>query len=163
MEIADIKATLVFPGGRKNLCFVNIDTDDGIHGWGECYTRSDRDVQITAHIDQFKRYLVGRDPMNIKHLVQVAYDDFAARRGGMDFYCALSGIDQALWDIKGKVYGVPVYKLLGGPTRDRVRVYGEVSEKTGVSAMKVGPRSLGRTPIKYLEGQRHVGKYSVNP
>ena len=147
MEIADIKATLVFPGGRKNLCFVNIDTDDGIHGWGECYTRSDRDVQITAHIDQFKRYLVGRDPMNIKHLVQVAYDDFAARRGGMDFYCALRGIEQALWDITGKKLGAPVHMLLGGACRDRIRVYANGWSQDGAR----NPETLAEKASQVLE------------
>ena len=53
---------LVHPGRGKNLCFVRIDTDGDVHGWGECYTQSDRDTQITAHIDQIKRYLIGRDP-----------------------------------------------------------------------------------------------------
>ncbi|MEZ5396049.1 MAG: hypothetical protein R2724_25005 [Bryobacterales bacterium] len=59
-------------------------------------------------------------------------------RGGPIKTAISSGIDQALWDIKGKAFGVPVYKLLGGPVRDRVRVYGStVSEETGVNAMKV--------------------------
>lgn len=67
-----------------------------------------------------------------------------------------SGIDQALWDIKGKVYGVPVYKLLGGPTRDRVRVYGTLSDKTGVNAIKVRLQGKKRYPFKYNEGQMFV-------
>ena len=123
MKITDVTSFLVSPGGRKNLCFVKVDTDEGVHGWGECYTQSDRDVQVTAHVEQLTRYLVGRDPANIKHFLQVAYDDFASRRGAMDLYCALSGIEQALWDINGKALGVPVHKLIGGACRDRIRVY----------------------------------------
>ena len=69
---------------------MKVETDEGLYGWGEAYTQSDRDVQITAHIDQLRRYLIGRDPRNIKHFVQWAYDDFAGRRGAMDFWCAVS-------------------------------------------------------------------------
>ena len=69
MKIIDIRHHLIHPGAGKNLCFVRIDTDEGIHGWGECYTQADRDVQITAHIDMLKRYLIGRDPTNIKHFM----------------------------------------------------------------------------------------------
>lgn len=123
MQITDIQHYLVHPGRAKNLCFVKIDTDEGIHGWGECYTQSDRDTQITAHIDQIKRYLIGRDPTNIKHFVQAAYDDFAGRRGAMDYHCAISGLEQAMWDIAGKAYGAPVHKLIGGACRDKIRVY----------------------------------------
>ncbi|MCI0437840.1 MAG: mandelate racemase/muconate lactonizing enzyme family protein, partial [Chloroflexi bacterium] len=123
MKITDVKHFLVHPGRAKNLCFVKIETDEGIYGWGECYTQSDRDLQVTAHIDQLRRYLIGRDPMNIKHFMQIAYDDLAGRRGAMDFYCALSGLDHAMWDITGKVAGLPVHKLMGGACRDRIRVY----------------------------------------
>ena len=123
MQITDVNTFLVHPGRAKNLCFVKVETDEGIHGWGECYTQADRDLQITAHVDQLKRYLVGRNPMNIKHFMQVAYDDFAGRRGAMDLYCALSGIEHALWDITGKKLGAPVHMLLGGACRDKIRVY----------------------------------------
>lgn len=123
MQITDIQHYLVHPGRAKNLCFVKISTDEAIHGWGECYTQSDRDVQITAHIDQLRRYLIGRDPTNIKHFIQMAYDDFAGRRGAMDYHCAISGLEQAMWDITGKAYGAPVHKLIGGACRDKIRVY----------------------------------------
>ena len=123
MQITDIQHYLVHPGNAKNLCFVKISTDEAIHGWGECYTQSDRDVQITAHIDQLRRYLIGRDPTNIKHFIQMAYDDFAGRRGAMDYHCAISGLEQAMWDITGKAYGAPVHKLIGGACRDKIRVY----------------------------------------
>ena len=123
MKISDIRYHLVNPGKGKNLCFVRIDTDEGIHGWGECYTQADRDIQVTAHIDRLKRYLVGRDPTNIKHFIQIVFDDFAGRRGAMDLWCAVSGLEQAMWDITGKVCGVPIHKLLGGPVREKIRVY----------------------------------------
>ena len=123
MKIVAVDHFLTNPGAGKNLCFVKVQTDEGIHGWGEAYTQSDRDVQVTAHIDQLRRYLIGRDPRSIKHFVQWAYDDFAGRRGAMDFWCAVSGIEQALWDITGKAAGMPVHMLIGGPCRDKIRVY----------------------------------------
>ena len=124
MKVTDVKHFLAHPGGRgKNLCFVKVETDEGLYGWGEAFTQSDRDTQITAHIDQLKRYLIGRDPRNIKHFMQIAYDDFAGRRSAMDLWCALSGIEQAMWDITGKVAGMPVHMLLGGACRSQIRVY----------------------------------------
>ena len=122
MKITGVTTFLAHPGVGKNLCFVKLDTDEGIHGWGECYTQSDRDLQIVAHVDQLERYLVGRDPFNIKHFTQVAYDDIAGRRGAMDFYCAISGLEQAMWDITGKKLGFAVPQLCGGACRDRIRV-----------------------------------------
>ena len=156
MKITDISHYIIHPGVGKNLCFVKIDTDEGVEGWGECYTQADRDKQIVSHIDQLKRYLIGRNPMHIKHFLQMSFDDFAGRRGAMDFYCAISGLEQAMWDISGKVCQVPVYMLLGGPCRDKIRVYAngwgegnwdsnELAEKAkkiadmGFTAMKFDP------------------------
>ena len=135
MIVTAVTPTIAHPGTAKNLCFVKVETDEGIHGWGECYTQSDRDTQVVAHVEQITRYLVGRNPSHIKNFLQIAYDDFAARRGAMDFFSAISGIEQALWDIQGKRLGVPVYELLGGPLRDRIRVYanGWVYDRAGWS------------------------------
>ncbi len=78
-------------------------------------------------------------------------------RGGPIKTAISSGIDQALWDIKGKMFGVPVHVLLGGPTRDRVRVYGTVDPKgTGVNAMKTMISVNGRNPYKYNEGAAYI-------
>jgi galactonate dehydratase len=132
----------VDPGSAKNWLFVKVETDAGIHGWGECYTQADRDRAIEAHVQQLGRYLIGRDPHQIKHFTFVAYHDFASKRGAMDLYCALSGIEQALWDIVGKSLNTPVYNLLGGACRDRIRVYangwgGRTSEEMGERARQL--------------------------
>ena len=100
-----------------------LETDEGIHGWGECYTQADRDRAIEIHVQQLGRYLIGGSPFNIKHFTFMAYHDFAGKRGAMDLYSAISGIEQALWDIVGKALKVPAYNLLGGACRDRIRVY----------------------------------------
>ena len=123
MKIANVRSYVVNADAPKNLVFVRVETGDGAHGWGEAYTQTDRDTAITAHVERLGHYLVGRSPFNIKHFSQVAYEDFAAKRGAMDFWSALSAIEQALWDIVGKSLGVPVYDLLGGACRDKIRVY----------------------------------------
>ena len=102
MKITNVQTFLVHPGGGKNWLFVKVETDEGINGWGECYTQADRDRTIEIHVHQLGRYLVGRDPFNIKHFTFMAYHDFAGKRGSMEFYCAISGIEHALWDIAGK-------------------------------------------------------------
>ncbi|CAI8035886.1 D-galactonate dehydratase [Geodia barretti] len=152
------KTFLVHPGKAKNLCFVKIETDEGIYGWGECYTQSDRDVQITAHVDQLKRYLIGRDPTNIKHFTQMAFDDFAGRRGSMDYYCAISGLEHAMWDIAGKAYGAPVHKLIGGACRDKIRVYAN-----GWSGGNPTPDSLAERASEVIEAGFTALKFDPIP
>ena len=123
MKITNIRSFLICPGVSKNWLFVKVETDKGIHGWGECYTQADRDRAIEVYVQQLGRYLLGRSPFNIKHFTFMAYHDFAGKRGAMDVYCAISGIEQALWDIVGKALNTPVYNLLGGACRNKVRVY----------------------------------------
>ena len=123
MKIQSIQTYIIDARMKKNLVFVKVETDSGVIGWGEAYTQTNRDTSVTAHVEQLANYLLGRSPFTIKHFMQWAYDDFAAKRGGMDFWCAFSGIEQALWDIVGKTLNQPVYNLLGGPCRDRIRVY----------------------------------------
>jgi galactonate dehydratase len=127
-------------GASKNLLFVKVETDDGLHGWGECYTQADRDRPVAAHVEELARGLVGRDATRITHFVHAAYHDFAAKRGAMDFWCAVSGLEQALWDLAGKRHGVPVHVLLGGRCRDRVRVYAN-RRAPGTSSRAGSPRS----------------------
>jgi len=123
MKISDVKTFIVHPGRGKNWLLVKVETDEGLFGWGESYTQADRDRVVETHIHAMKRYLVGRNPFNIKHTIGVMYHDWAGRRGALDYYCAISGIEHALWDIVGKACNQPVYNLLGGASRERVRVY----------------------------------------
>ncbi|HEX7213119.1 MAG TPA: D-galactonate dehydratase, partial [Methylomirabilota bacterium] len=105
MLVSRVAPCLADLGGGKNLCFVKVETDGGPHGWGECYTQADRDTSIVALVEALGRYLVGRDAAQITHFVHWAYHDFAAKRGAMDFWSAVSGLEQALWDIAGKRHG----------------------------------------------------------
>ena len=99
MKIKSIECLPVHSGWRKNFVFVRIETDAGIVGWGEAYSQYDRDRAVAAQVEELGRYLIGRDPFQIRHILQIAFDDYAQRRGSLEFYCATSGIEQALWDI----------------------------------------------------------------
>ena len=123
MKIDSIKTYLVDSGSAKHWLFVKIETNEGIHGWGEAYTQLDRDRVIERQIVELSRYLVGCSPFDIKQFLFSAYTDFAGKRGSLELFCAISGLEQALWDIVGKAAGQPVYNLLGGRTRRRLRVY----------------------------------------
>lgn len=123
MKITAVKSYAVHPGWRKNLIFVKVETDAGIHGWGEAYSQYDRDTAVMAQLNALGPYMTGRSPFDIKHFTQFAFDDYAARRGSVELFCAISGIEQAMWDIVGKATKQPVYNLLGGKYRDKIRVY----------------------------------------
>lgn len=101
--------------------FLKITTDDGIVGWGEPVVEGRADTVKTA-VTELGDYLIGKDVGNIEDLWQVMYRG-GFYRGGPILTSAISGIEQALWDIKGKRLGVPVYELLGGACRDRMKVY----------------------------------------
>ncbi len=117
MKIATIEQ--FFPLPRVRL--VKITTDSGISGWGET-TLEGKPQSVVAAVDELAQYFVGKDPLRIEHHWQHVYRS-AFFRGGNVLMTALSGIDQALWDISGKHYGVPTHALLGGAVRDRIRVY----------------------------------------
>ncbi len=102
--------------------FLKITTDTGIEGWGEPVVEGKAST-VKAAVEQMASYLIGRDPGNIEDIWQVLYRG-GFYRGGPILMSAISGIDQALWDIKGKALGVPVYELLGGPVRDKMQIYG---------------------------------------
>jgi galactonate dehydratase len=101
--------------------FLKIETDEGITGWGEPVIEG-RARTVEAAVQELSEYLVGQDPLRINDLWQVMYRG-GFYRGGAILMSAIAGIDQALWDIKGKALGVPVYQLLGGLVRDRMKMY----------------------------------------
>lgn len=111
-------------GGTRNWVFVRVDTDDGLHGWGEASTEQWDDTVLAALRTMGER-LLGQDPLATEHNWQ-QLTRHAFWRGGVILQSALSGLDQALWDIRGKAFDAPVYRLLGGPTRDWVRTYRHV-------------------------------------
>jgi len=128
MKVTDVKSFLVHPTTKsgltidKNWLFVKLTTDDGIEGWGEAFTMRDREKGIAQFVEEVGRYVIGRNPFRIKEFAQIVHK-FAEGRGSVDLCSAVSGIEQALWDIVGKSLKTPVYNLLGGPCREKIRVY----------------------------------------
>ena len=117
MKITQLTTYLVAP----RWLFLRIDTDEGICGWGEPIVEG-RAETVRAAVAEIGDLLVGEDPSRIEdHWQRLTKGGFY--RGGPILSSAVAGIDQALWDIAGKALGVPVYRLLGGPVRDRVRMY----------------------------------------
>ena len=153
MKITNIRTFLVHPNRGKNWLFVKVETDEGIYGWGEAYTQADRDKTIQAHIHALARYLIGRSPFDIKQFTFMAYTDFGNKRGSMELYCAISGIEQALWDIVGKAANQPVYNLLGGACRPAIRVYangwGGGGDRDKLAAQAQAVVARGFTALKF--------------
>ena len=117
MKITNLNLYLV----RPRWCFLEIETDEGITGWGEPVLEGHCDA-VKACVEEMKPYLIGQDPGRIEDLWSTIYRAGFYRGGGV-LMSAIAGIDQALWDIKGKRFGVPVYELMGGACRDSIRVY----------------------------------------
>ena len=110
----------LYPAAPRWL-FLKLETDEGIFGWGEPVVEG-RAATVKAAVEELQTYFMGKDPMDIEDLWQVMYRG-GFYRGGPEVMSAIAGIDQALWDIKGKVFHAPVYQLLGGKCRDKLKVY----------------------------------------
>ena len=117
MKITEVNTYYV----RPRWGFVEIVTDDGLTGWGEAVLEGHADA-VLACVNEYKPYLIGKDPMRIEDIQATIYRAGFYRGGGV-LMSALSGIDQCLWDIKGKFFGAPVWQLMGGAVRDRMKVY----------------------------------------
>lgn len=128
--------------------FLKISTDEGIDGWGEPIVEG-RAETVRAAVEEMSGYLMDADPLKIEDLWQVMYRA-GFYRGGPILSSAISGIEQALWDIKGKYHNAPVYELLGGACRDRIRVYswigGDRPQDVGAAAKE--QQSRGFTAVK---------------
>lgn len=134
MKITNMELFQVAP----RWLFLKISTDAGIAGWGEPILEG-RASTVRAAVNELKEYLIGKDPLRIEDHFQVLYRG-GFYRGGPILMSAISGIEQALWDIKGKYYNAPVHELLGGAVRDKLRVYvwigGDRPSDVGAQAKK---------------------------
>jgi galactonate dehydratase len=158
MKITRLTTFIVPP----RWCFLKIETDEGIVGWGEPVLEGRAHTVATA-VDELSDYLIGKDPAHIEDHWTVMYRGGFYRGGGVHM-SAIAGIDQALWDIKGKALGVPVHALLGGQLRDRIRVYswigGDRPADTASMARDVGSRGFSAVKMNATEEMQIVDSHA---
>lgn len=144
MKIIKVNTYLV----RPRWGFVEILTDEGITGWGEAVLEGHART-VLACVHEMEDYLIGADPGNIEDIWTILYRAGFYRGGGI-MMSAIAGIDQALWDIKGKRFGVPVYELMGGALRNKMRVYSWIGgdRPSDVGAAALAKKEEGFTAIK---------------
>jgi galactonate dehydratase len=159
MKIIKLETFLVKP----RWLFLKMHTDEGIVGLGEPILEG-RALTCQTAVKELEPWLIGEDPTKVVHLWQSMYKH-AFYRGGPILTSALSGIEQALWDCYGKYMGVPVYKLLGGPTRDRIRVYGTANGSDPESAAQSVREAVaqGYNCLKTGTGLRGSGRIIESP
>lgn len=121
MKITKVK-TFIVDGGFRPWTFVKVETSDpGVIGWGDC-TDWGSPGPVAATVERYAEWVVGKDPMQVEAIWWDLHAASARHNGGIA-YKAMSGIDSALWDIRGKVLNAPVWQLLGGKMRDEMRLY----------------------------------------
>jgi galactonate dehydratase len=156
VKVTRLETMLVQP----RWLWLKVHTNAGVVGWGEPVVEG-RALTVQAAVKEIEPYLIGKDPRAVAHHWQAIYRH-AFYRGGPVLTSALSGVDQALWDIKGKLLGVPVYELLGGPTRRRIRVYAHAgtpdairkAKAQGFTAFKTGPAK--KRPFRAIDNRAAV-------
>ncbi|MEU5961084.1 galactonate dehydratase [Micromonospora parva] len=144
MKIERIETFLVAP----RWLFCRVETDDGLVGWGEPVVEGRAEV-VRSAVEVLSEYLIGADPLRVEQHWQVLTKG-GFYRGGPILSSAVAGLDQALWDIAGQAYGAPVHALLGGPVRDRVRIYSWIGgdEPDEVADAAAAQVAAGLTGVK---------------
>jgi galactonate dehydratase len=148
MKITALKPILA-DGGHRIFVFVKVETDQpGLHGWGEASLEG-KPRAVAGCIEDMETMIRGEDPRRVEHCWQILYRSGFWRLGVIGL-SALSGIDQALWDIKGKEAGKPIYDLLGGRVRDKVRMYTHFGGNTpeAMAADALAKKEKGWTAVK---------------
>lgn len=142
--------------------FLKIETDEGIIGWGEPVIEG-KAATVKAAVDELMEYLIGKDPMHIEDHWNVMYRA-GFYRGGAILMSAIAGIDQALWDIKGKFYNAPIYQLMGGKARDTMKVYswigGDRPAEVGLEAQKMKDQGFLAVKMNATEELQYVDSYA---
>src|SRR5689334_20261348 len=136
MKITRLETILVQP----RWLFLKMHTDEGLVGWGEPVVEG-RAHTVREAVREMEEYLIGQDPRRIEHHWQAIYRH-AFYRGGPVLCSALSGVEQAMWDILGKSLGAPVYQLLGGACRDRLRMYAHCGHREPAEAARLAKEKV---------------------
>lgn len=141
--------------------FLKIETDEGISGWGEPVIEGKASTVKTA-VEEFMAYLIGKDPMTIEDHWNTLYRG-SFYRGGPILMSAIAGIDQALWDIKGKYYNAPIHQLIGGKARNSIRVYswigGDRPLEVGLAAEKMVSHGFTAVKMNATEELQYIDSY----
>lgn len=145
MEITNFETFVVQP----RWIFLKVTTDEGIIGWGEPNLEGKPDAVLGA-VAELEDYFIGADPRRIEHHWQAVYRGSFYHRGSI-LNSALSGIDQALWDIKGKELETPVYELLGGPTRETVRAYAPIVGDESPECLDGTPELMAERAVEQVK------------
>lgn len=157
MKISNYELFLVPP----RWLFLKIETDEGITGWGEPVIEGKAATVKTA-VEELMEYLTGKNPMNIEDHWNVMYRS-GFYRGGPILMSAIAGIDQALWDIKGKFYNAPVHQLMGGKVRDSIKVYswigGDRPSEVGAAAKEMVDKGFTAVKMNATEELQYVDSY----
>ncbi len=151
MKISDIRI-YTLDAFRTNWAFIRVETDDGLYGWGEA-SLGTREMALEGCVEDMKRLILGRNALDIEKMCFEVYRD-SYWKGGPVMMSALSGIEIALWDIAGKYYNTPVYNLMGGKMRDRVKMYANAwfigaREPEDFAAAAVKTKALGIKAVKW--------------
>lgn len=157
MKITALKLYQVPPRWQ----FLKIETDEGISGWGEPVIEGKTNT-VKAAVMEFETFLIGKNPMQTEFLWQSMYRG-GFYRGGPEMMSAIAGIDQALWDIKGKYYNTPVYELLGGACRDKMRVYrwigGDKPKDVAEEAQKAAEQGYSAIKMNATEEMNYIDSF----
>lgn len=157
MKIIDLETFIVPP----RWLFLKVTTDEGIVGWGEPVVEGKAHT-VEAAVHEFKQLLIGKDPLRIEDHWQMMYRA-GFYRGGPILMSAIAGIDQALWDIKGKYYNAPIYELMGGACRDSMRVYswigGDRPNDVGKAAQEAVQAGFTAVKMNGTEELQYVDSY----
>jgi galactonate dehydratase len=158
MKITKLKLYKIKP----RWLFLKVETDSGIDGWGEPIVEG-RAATVEACVNELRDYLIGKDPLRIEDHFQVLYRG-GFYRGGPILMSAISGIEQALWDIKGKYFNMPVYEMLGGAAKDKVRVYswigGDRPTDVAIAAKEKAEAKFTAIKMNATEEMHYIDSYA---
>ena len=164
IKVTDVKA-LVYKKGYDRCLFVRIETNTGHVGWGECSPNGIYVIQKLVQ-DLLVKYVMGQDPFDTERLYeQMFWRNHDLGAGGALTY-AIAGVDCALWDLKGKILNVPIYKMIGGKLRDKVKAYGGFGVKGGNIPIKDAIKSalrLAKNGFQVIKIRSQIREYNINP